>query len=44
VLVDRLHDRDTPVLLGGAGEQHLFTPEMLAGGYRTTYYRALISD
>jgi cell division protein ZapE len=41
VLVDRLYDRDIPVLLGGAGEQHLFTPEMLAGGYRTKYYRAL---
>src|SRR5690606_37084917 len=44
VLVDRLYDRDVPVLLGGAagGEgQDLFTPEMLAGGYRKKYYRAL---
>jgi cell division protein ZapE len=41
VLVDRLYDRDIPVLLGGAGEQHLFTPEMLAGGYRAKYFRTL---
>ena len=41
VLVDRLYDRDVPVLLGGAGEQQLFTPEMLAGGYRKKYFRAL---
>ncbi|GHS86769.1 cell division protein ZapE [Actinomycetota bacterium] len=41
VLVDRLYDRDVPVLLGGAGERALFSPEMLAGGYRKKYYRAL---
>ena len=41
VLVDRLYDRDVPVLLGGTGEQGLFTPEMLHGGYRKKYYRAL---
>ena len=41
VLVDRLYDRDVPVLLGGAGEQDLFSAEMLAGGYRKKYYRAL---
>ena len=41
VLVDRLYDRDVPVLLGGAGEQVLFTPEMLTGGYRKKYYRTL---
>ncbi|WP_456824317.1 cell division protein ZapE [Cellulomonas sp. P5_E12] len=41
VLVDRLYDRDVPVLLGGAGERDLFSPEMLAGGYRKKYYRAL---
>lgn len=32
VLVDRLYDRDVPVLLGGAGEAALFTDGMLAGG------------
>jgi len=41
VLVDRLYDRDVPVLLGGAGERDLFSAEMLAGGYRKKYYRAL---
>lgn len=41
VLVDRLYDRDVPVLLGGTGEHGLFTPAMLSGGYRKKYYRAL---
>lgn len=41
VLVDRLYDRDVPVLLGGSGEQGLFSAEMLHGGYRKKYYRAL---
>jgi cell division protein ZapE len=41
VLVDRLYDRDVPVLLGGAGERGLFGDDMLAGGYRKKYYRAL---
>ena len=41
VLVDRLYDRDVPVLLAGAGEKGLFTEEMLRGGYRKKYYRAL---
>ncbi|WP_426592158.1 cell division protein ZapE [Cellulomonas sp. McL0617] len=41
VLVDRLYDRDVPVLLGGSGEHDLFSADMLAGGYRKKYYRAL---
>ena len=41
VLVDRLYDRDVPVLLGGAGPGVLFGGDMLAGGYRKKYYRAL---
>ena len=41
VLVDRLYDRDVPVVLGGAGERGLFPEDMLAGGYRKKYYRAL---
>ncbi len=41
VLVDRLYDRDVPVLLGGGGTDGLFSPEMLRGGYRKKYYRAL---
>jgi len=41
VLVDRLYDRDVPVLLGSSGTDGLFTDEMLRGGYRKKYYRAL---
>jgi len=44
VLVDRLYDRDVPVLLSGVdGTTHrqLFSDEMLRGGYRKKYYRAL---
>ncbi|AEE46241.1 cell division protein ZapE [Cellulomonas fimi] len=41
VLVDRLYDRDVPVLLGGGGEHDLFSADMLTGGYRKKYYRAL---
>jgi cell division protein ZapE len=44
VLIDRLYDRDVPVLLAGvdgAGQRSLFTDEMLAGGYRKKYFRAL---
>jgi cell division protein ZapE len=41
VLVDRLYDRDVPVLLGGASGHAVFPAEMLAGGYRKKYLRAL---
>ncbi|QGQ19483.1 cell division protein ZapE [Cellulomonas sp. JZ18] len=45
VLVDRLYDRDVPVLVAREGVTDagldLFTPEMLRGGYRKKYYRAL---
>lgn len=44
VLIDRLYDRDVPVLLAGVDgvtERSLFTEEMLAGGYRKKYFRAL---
>ncbi len=47
VLVDRLYDRDVPVVLAGgpgapaAAGADLFTDEMLTGGYRKKYYRAL---
>ena len=41
VLVDRLYDRDVPVVLGGTGERGLFADDMLAGGHRKKYYRAL---
>lgn len=41
VLVDRLYDRDMPVRLGGVALTDLFSPRMLAGGYRKKYLRAL---
>ncbi|KGM13215.1 cell division protein ZapE [Cellulomonas bogoriensis] len=41
VLVDRLYDRDVPVLLGGVGTTGLFGDAMLRGGYRKKYLRAL---
>lgn len=41
VLVDRLYDRDVPVLLGGGGTQGLFGDAMLRGGYRKKYLRTL---
>ena len=41
VLVDRLYDRDVPVLLGGTGLEDLFSQQMLDGGYRKKYLRAL---
>lgn len=41
VLVDRLYDRDVPVVLGGTGTDGLFTEAMLRGGYRKKYLRSL---
>ncbi len=41
VLVDRLYDRGVRVVADGAPLDEVFTPEMLAGGYRKKYYRAL---
>lgn len=41
VLVDRLYDRDVPLLSAGAPLDTLFTPELLVGGYRKKYRRAL---
>ncbi len=40
VLVDRLYDRSIPVLASGAPVDRLFTPELLAGGFRKKYLRA----
>lgn len=39
-LVDRLYDRAIPVLTSGGSVEHLFTEEMLTGGYRKKYLRA----
>jgi cell division protein ZapE len=41
VLVDRLYDRGVRVVGSGAPLGDVFTAEMLAGGYRKKYYRAL---
>jgi cell division protein ZapE len=41
VLVDRLYDQDVPVAASGESLGELFTPEMLRGGYRKKYFRAL---
>jgi cell division protein ZapE len=41
VLVDRLYDREVPVLLGSSGLDGLFSETMLNGGYRKKYFRAL---
>ncbi|WP_062520645.1 cell division protein ZapE [Demequina silvatica] len=40
-LVDRLYDRDAVVIASGASLQEVFTPDMMRGGYRKKYLRAL---
>lgn len=41
VLVDRLYDNDVPVAASGESVGHVFAPDMLKGGYRKKYFRAL---
>ena len=41
VLADRLYDADIPVYASGQPLGELFTPELLSGGYRKKYHRAL---
>jgi cell division protein ZapE len=41
VLVDRLYDRDVPVATSGVPLDQLFPAELLRGGYRKKYRRAL---
>ena len=41
VLADRLYDRDVPVVSSGAPLDRLFPAELLAGGYRKKYLRAV---
>jgi cell division protein ZapE len=41
VLVDRLYDRDVPVLASGVPIDRLFPDELLRGGYRKKYLRAV---
>nr|WSX49220.1 cell division protein ZapE [Streptomyces sp. NBC_00974] len=41
VLADRLYDREIPVLASGVPFDELFSDEMLNGGYRKKYFRAI---
>jgi cell division protein ZapE len=41
VLVDRLYDRDIPVVSSGAPLDRLFADDMMRGGYRKKYFRAV---
>ncbi|MER7573535.1 cell division protein ZapE [Streptomyces sp. NPDC126514] len=41
VLADRLYDREVPVLASGLPFDQLFSAEMLKGGYRKKYFRAI---
>ena len=41
VLADRLYDRDVPVLVSGVPLDRLFPDELLSGGYRKKYLRAV---
>ncbi|MFE2477797.1 cell division protein ZapE [Streptomyces sp. NRRL F-2747] len=41
VLADRLYDREIPVLASGVPFDKLFSEEMLNGGYRKKYFRAI---
>jgi cell division protein ZapE len=41
VLADRLYDRDIPVITSGVALDRMFSADMLKGGYRKKYLRAL---
>jgi cell division protein ZapE len=41
VLADRLYDRDVPVVVSGVPVDELFAAELLDGGYRKKYLRAI---
>ncbi|MEU4884017.1 cell division protein ZapE [Streptomyces althioticus] len=41
VFADRLYDREVPVLASGLPFDQLFSEEMLKGGYRKKYFRAI---
>jgi cell division protein ZapE len=41
VMADRLYDRDIPVVASGVPLDRVFSEEMLRGGYRKKYYRAI---
>jgi cell division protein ZapE len=41
VLADRLYDREVPVMASGVPFDAVFTEELLTGGYRKKYFRAI---
>ncbi len=41
VLADRLYDRDVPVVASGVPFDRLFADDLLRGGYRKKYFRAV---
>ncbi len=41
VLADRMYDRDLPVVASGVSLDEMFAPDLLEGGYRKKYYRAI---
>ena len=41
VLADRLYDRDLPVVASGVTFDRLFAPDLLKGGYKKKYFRAI---
>ncbi|MGW5350964.1 cell division protein ZapE [Streptomyces sp. NPDC004031] len=41
VLADRLYDREIPVMASGVPFDRLFSAELLSGGYRKKYFRAV---
>lgn len=41
VLIDRLYDREVPVLASGTPVDALYTEDLLKSGYRKKYYRSL---
>jgi len=41
VLADRMYDRDLPVVASGVSTDEMFAPDLLEGGYRKKYYRAI---
>jgi cell division protein ZapE len=41
VLADRMYDRDLPVVASGVSMDEMFALDLLEGGYRKKYYRAI---
>jgi len=41
VLIDRLYDRDVPIVASGVPLDSLFSEQLLRSGYRKKYYRAI---